>query len=348
MVERLANYVWDDGSVLTTSLWRAHECIAGNSRNGASHGQPSFIQGARMRGGRPLPGGPFHAAVNGVAPAKGHASTCCVNGSFDEKSWDPNATAQTFQQLQIQPPIHGVGATTGPGFLAYPAATVPDYVLYPDHVHQRHLYFAEMAFRQFQPGQVAQCWPQPSVPGGSYTIPVVPAGLQDQHLSPRRERNSTVTSGISPSCAGPPSNHPVSEEPASRKDQRPRIVDRRTVVVHNLTHEASQKDVELHLGSMGRVKDCRIERKEGENSKRCRAVVTFSTHSEATAAVERLNYTQFKGRDIQLHLWKEESSARGSGTRVTATSAGNSHPLILDGSVESDALSPKHINLGKK
>ena len=293
-----------------------------------------------MRGGRPLPGAPFGATAKNAAPLiDGRASPYRADGNFDQTAWNPNAIAHPFRHSQ--PSIPGVNISPGASFLEYPIATVPDVVLYPDHAHRQHQYFAEMMFRQFQPSQVAQSGQQPGVSEGQYLIPLMPIGSPDHNMVSRRERDPTVTSSLLPANAGSPSIQPISGGLTSGGDQRPRNGDRRTVIVHNLAYEASQNDVELHLGCIGRVKDCKIQKKDGENSKRRYALATFSTHREAIAAAERLNGTQLMGREIDLRLWKEESSAYEFDTHATATSARNSHPVIADGSVDSDSPSPK-------
>lgn len=298
-----------------------------------------------MRGGQPLQGAPFGATAKNAAPLMdGHASPHRAGDNFEQTAWNPNAVAHPFPHLQ--PSIPGVNVSPGASYIEYPVATVPN--VHPDHSHRQHQHFAEMVFRQLQPGQVAQFGQQPGVFEGPYLIPLMPIKLLDHNMAPRRERDPTVTSSLLPPNASSPSIQPISGGLTSGGGQRPRNGDRRTVIVHNLAYEASQNDVELHLGCIGRVKDCKIQKKDGENSKRRYALATFSTHGEAIAAAERLNGTQLMGREIDLRLWKEESSAYEYDTHPTATSARTSHPVIADGSVDSDSPSPKQLKPKKE
>jgi uncharacterized lipoprotein len=68
--------------------------------------------------------------------------------------------------------------------------------------------------------------------------------------------------------------------------------ERRKVKITNVPYDLTWKDVKVALGDVGKIERCDVERGN--------AVVTFSTHKEASRAIQTYNNGDMNGRKIRV------------------------------------------------
>lgn len=83
-------------------------------------------------------------------------------------------------------------------------------------------------------------------------------------------------------------------------------IERRGVYVHNLSRDATPKDLEDLFRQVGHVERCEV-RKAPDKGKRCKATVAFSSEEEAKAAVEKFHGKAFMGRTLTVRPNKDHT-----------------------------------------
>ena len=111
-------------------------------------------------------------------------------------------------------------------------------------------------------------------------------------------------------------------------------IESRGVFVHNLSHEATPKDVEDLFSQVGPVALCDV-RKGADRGKRCNATVVFSSEGEAKAARDRFHDKPFMGRKISVRLDKEttltQETPRTTGAGTSSGSTTSTGVVIANG-----------------
>ena len=101
-------------------------------------------------------------------------------------------------------------------------------------------------------------------------------------------------------------------------------VESRGVYVHNLSHDATSKDLENLFREVGHVELCEM-RKESDKGRQCKAAVTFSSEGEARAAIARFDRRPFMGRILAVRLNKDFTK-----TQEAPTSSAKAGPSSED------------------
>ena len=123
-------------------------------------------------------------------------------------------------------------------------------------------------------------------------------------------------------------------------------IESRGVFVHNLSHDATPKNVEDLFGQVGPVVLCDL-RKGADRGKRCNATVVFSSEEEAKAARDRFHDKTFMGRKISVRLDKEttltQEAPRTTGAGPSSGSATSTGVIIANGSMRDLGEDPGEI-----
>ena len=111
------------------------------------------------------------------------------------------------------------------------------------------------------------------------------------------------------------------------------LLENATVIIRNLSYKATVKDVADVLSP---IVGCEI--KADKERPRCRhAIVTFRTKTEARAAVDKFNGSQFMDRKIEVRLTKEGVQIPKADEEVSFSQSKPSHlqgPKIVNGSIQ--------------
>ncbi|SLM33755.1 RNA recognition motif domain [Lasallia pustulata] len=113
-------------------------------------------------------------------------------------------------------------------------------------------------------------------------------------------------------------------------------IESRGVYVHNLSHDATSKDLENLFREVGHVELCEM-RKESDKGRQCKAAVTFSSEGEARAAIARFDRRPFMGRILAVRLNKDftktqEAPTPSAKAGPSSEGAPSSRVIIADGS----------------
>ena len=124
-------------------------------------------------------------------------------------------------------------------------------------------------------------------------------------------------------------------------------IESRGVYVHNLSHDATSKDLENLFREVGHVEFCEV-RKEPNKGKQCKATVTFSSEGEARAAIAKFDRRPFMGRILAVRLNKDFTKTQEAPTSTAkAGSSSEGAPsksvIIANGSMGDLADDPEGV-----
>ena len=96
--------------------------------------------------------------------------------------------------------------------------------------------------------------------------------------------------------------------------------ERRTILIRDMSHNATEQELQGLLNAQGLRSHCGYEIRRTENSRICYGFVTFPTASEAGEAVSKLHNYCFLERKLQVALGHDRVTVR------------KERPIIADGS----------------
>lgn len=131
-------------------------------------------------------------------------------------------------------------------------------------------------------------------------------------------------------------------------------IEHRGVYVHNLSHDATSKDLEDLFRQVGPVEGCEVL-KGPDKGKQCKATVAFRSEGEAKAAMKKFDKKVFMGRPLSVRLNKDPTTTKeapkttklaGSSTANTGSSTANTTStkvIIANGSMGDLPDDPKEV-----
>lgn len=101
-------------------------------------------------------------------------------------------------------------------------------------------------------------------------------------------------------------------------------------MIRGLSHDVTEKGLHDLLETLDLANHCSHAIKRPEYNRRCHALVTFSTASEAREAVHKLHDHRFMDRKLEVEIARESTTVTHQ--RVPSLGSPN-RPIIADGSV---------------
>lgn len=124
-------------------------------------------------------------------------------------------------------------------------------------------------------------------------------------------------------------------------------IERRGVYVHNLSHDATSKELEDLFRQVGHVERCEVM-KGPDKGKQCKAIVAFSSEAEARTAIDTFHEKVFMGRKLSVRLNKDPTKTQEASTATTiagpaSESAASTRVIIANGSMGDLADDPEGV-----
>ena len=106
--------------------------------------------------------------------------------------------------------------------------------------------------------------------------------------------------------------------------------ERRTIMIRGLSHDVTEKGLHDLLEERDLANHCGQKISRSEHNRRCHALVTFATASEARDALRKLHDYRFMDRKLEVEIARESTTVLHQ--RVPSLGSPN-RPIIADGSV---------------